>query len=572
MIEVELPDGRIIEFPAGTAPEVMRRVARQAAGATPQSAPEPQAAPTPRAAPVGFLGRMAQGAGDVFRGIEQAAIENMQPAGQNPIGRAMLANPNLRAVMESATPPPSPEEMRADIQRREADYQASRAAAGDTGFDWGRMAGSVVPSTAAALLLRNPATFSGAAGQGALIGAGMGAVAPATGELDEPERQRNALLGGALGAVGGAVGRVVGRAIAPRVDPNVRTLAQEGVELTPGQAIGGTARRMEERLVSVPLLGDSIRNAQERGIESFNRTVANRALQPLGARVPDDVPVGRDLINHVQQTISAAYDDAIARARPFAPDRQFADDLREMSREFLTPSNRRAFAEAVRDRVIPRMSAGPIDGATYQTIRSDLGRLARDYSGSADPAQRELGRAFGSLRDAMQGLLARTNPDIAPQLRSADRAYSMYLRMADAASRQGATEGVFTPTQLSAAVRAGDATLRRNAYARGDALLQDISDAARATMTPPVANSGTADRLMTAGLGGAIGSGVIPLPALLAGGAGAAAYSRPVSNAILAALLARRPAPIAAAGELISRPAVSVPLGNMLLSPPEPRP
>jgi len=54
---------------------------------------------------------------------------------------------------------------------------------------------------------------------------------------------------------------------------------------------------------------------------------------------------------------------------------------------------------------------------------------------------------------------------------------------------------VFTPNDLSNAVRQTDTSVRKGRYARGNALMQDLSDPASAVLPQKVPDSGTAGRL-----------------------------------------------------------------------------
>jgi hypothetical protein len=238
---------------------------------------------------------------------------------------------------------------------------------------------------------------------------------------------------------------------------------------------------------------------------------------------------------------------------------------------FLTPSAQQQFRNAIAQRILPRLQGDTIDPRTFQTVTSELGALARSYQGSSEPALRELADAFRGTREVFFDLLARRAPEAAQRIQAANNAYAGLTRMQAAAAMQGATNGIFTPAQLSQAVRQADTSLRRTAYARGDALLQELSDAGRAVLPQTVPDSGTAGRALTGLIvsGGASGmlNSPTPLAAFLAS---QALYSRPVNQAIVNTMLAPRPPVVAAAGEVTRRMAapVAVPLGAMLLSPP----
>jgi len=575
--EVTAPDGRRFEItaPDGMAPDVLAREVETALGVGRQPSRE-QGAPQP----IGVGERVAYGAGDVARGLQQLAAENrlpsMRPPEQSAVGRMLMRNPNVRAVMErgaAEVPLPTAENIRPELRAREEEYQARRAASGDTGFDLARMAGGIIPSAVATAALRAPVTLPGAAAQGGFLGSLFGAAMPALGDPETPERARAALSGAAFGAGGGAAGQVIGRAIAPRIDPNVRILRDAGVELTPGQAFGGAARTAEERLSGVPFIGGPIQSAQQRSTESFNTAVANRVLAPLNAAVPEDIKVGRDLVEHVSGAVSNAYKDIAGRVTPFGLDRQFATDIANVSQRFLTPDMEQALARSLQRDILSRIQnvGSRIDGDTYLNISETLGRNAREYLGSSVVKERELGRAFAAVREAFDDLLARTNPDLAAPVSAARQAYRSLVPMQAAAN--AAEGGVFTPAQFAAAVRGADTSTRKAAFSQGRANMQDLADAGVLAMGAAPGAAGALDRMAVGALGGAAATGGIPIDQIIAASlVGGGAYSRPLANALVSALTAQRPAAVQAAGDVITRSGapVSVPL-NMMYNFPEPQ-
>lgn len=540
---ITAPDGRrfTVNAPEGASPDEVAAYVRQQLGA-----PSPEVRqPARTAEPATTADSMMMGLGDPVHGGAQMLAHSL-PSGivrrvndaTAFVNRQPVIGPVTRAL---GMVPATPEGLDRQIAEREAGYQASREAAGDAGTDWGRMAGQFAASLPLARI-PGAATLPGAIAGGAATGAAGAALMPVTeGEGYWREKGNQAATGAAFGAAGGAAGRALGSLIAPRASPQAQLLAREGVELTPGQALGGAARRIEDKGRSLLFVGDQIAGAQERALHSFNRAVANRVLEPLGQRVNRTAEVGRPLVDDVATRIEDTYASAIARARPFGPDPQFSQDVQTLAQQFLTPNSRRAFEAAVRDGVMSRFANGRITPDQYQRVYSMLGQNARRYSGSSVAAERELGEAFGELREAFRDLLARQNPHIAPQLQAANAAYARLVRMEGAAGSQAATNGVFTPQQFSAAVKSGDRSTRRRAYSRGDALMQDLADAGRAVLPSTVPDSGTAGRLLMAGQGAAALanpglSAALTMPAVLA-------YTRPVANTITRTVL-RQPGPV----------------------------
>ena len=143
------------------------------------------------------------------------------------------------------------------------------------------------------------------------------------------------------------------------------------------------------------------------------------------------------------------------------------------------------------------------------------------------------------LKGGLRSLLSQQNPQHAKALDAANEAWANFTRVQGAAGMQGAKEGIFTPAQLSSAVRGQDRSLRHGAFAKGEALMQDLSDSGQKVLNSTVPDSGTPYR---AALGLAAGGGLAAVnPAALAGTIGASAlYTQPAQK-VIAALLTQRP-------------------------------
>lgn len=182
--------------------------------------------------------------------------------------------------------------------------------------------------------------------------------------------------------------------------------------------------------------------------------------------------------------------------------------------------------------------AGTASGERLKEIESELGRLVRGYS--KDPAfdNQQLGAALSEVQSSIRDSLVRANPSKAAELKKINEGYANYVRLRSAAGGVGATDGVFTPSQLSASVRANDKSVAHGDYARGRAFMQDLSDPARSALNSTYPDSGTVGRLLLGG--SALGAGAInPLiPGIL--GAASLPYMAG-GRQVSAALLARRP-------------------------------
>jgi hypothetical protein len=83
----------------------------------------------------------------------------------------------------------------------------------------------------------------------------------------------------ALGAAGKVVGKVIGGA---DVSPEVQTLKDAGVRTTAGQNAQGIAKSVEDKMTSLPIIGDLIQKRRFEGITDFNKAVYSRAVAPFG--------------------------------------------------------------------------------------------------------------------------------------------------------------------------------------------------------------------------------------------------------------------------------------------------
>lgn len=334
------------------------------------------------------------------------------------------------------------------------------------------------------------------------------------------------------------------RSIAAPVS-QARRLSRAGIDLTPGQMaaevpiIGPAIRALEEGASSIPVAGAAISGARQRGIENFNRVVIDRALEPLGVTVPENIPAGYPAVEFAQQALSRAYDDVLQDVQ-IVPDRTLYDGLGQAINDAVTNSGApggRRIAREVADRVFRYLgddAATPIDGQQFKALESEFTNLASNALSATDGGTRAVGRAYQAVNDTLRDALEAQNPGKSEALRRVNDAYSRMVRVETAAgsSASQAAEGVFSPTQLGAAV--GSQSGRR-ASARGDANMQELVGPARGILNSRLGDSGTATRgAVTALASGAAGTATVMNPAVaipvIVGVS--AAYSRPAQRAI----------------------------------------
>lgn len=583
---IQLEDGRIarVEVPDGTtAEQVMAFVKESAGGSAPDALPQqaPQTPATTEAPPVtsepppatnappGLAGAYKRTLGDASeweKGLSLSGVmrglTDLRDAGSQLIGRAGQAiTPTGSSVNDWFK---NQTQIVEDRNRKgEADYQAQRGPG--AGFDSGRLAGNVLAT----------APLGGGVGGGlarriagnAAQGAALSAVSQPVnvdaegGDSFWRQKAQQAALGGAGAVAAMPVTAALSRTVSPRAstNPNVQALLDEGVTLTPGQMGGGIVKRIEDASTSIPLLGDIVKNAQRGGIGDLNEVALNRVLEPLGEKLPKGM-TGREAVDFVKRRASGAYENLLPKMSAQV-DQQFVADTNKIIQNLqeVDPNIARQFGNTfqkkVVDRFVPNGQLSPVSGEMLKTIETDLGKVVAQYGG-AGGGPGMYGQAIADVQDALRALITRSNPQYASELSKANEAWRNWAVIRKAAGGQGATEGVFSPNQLSAAVRAADHSKDNGNFAAGRATMQDLSDAAKAVMPSSVPDSGTPLRMMVGGAG--LGGMGYLSPYLAAPGAAMASMYTPPGLALMKYLMARRPdwAPQAARGLLGATPAL----------------
>lgn len=439
------------------------------------------------------------------------------------------------------------------VRKREAGYQSARAASGREGMDWMRLLGNVASPVNIGLGAAAPAvnTMRGASAVGAGIGAVSGAMTPATGEDFAAEKMRQ--VGAGL-VVGGAasplVARLMSRFISPKAstNPELALLKSEGVRPTVGQSLGGWASSVEEKAMSLPVVGDAIRAARQRANEQFNTAAINRALAPIGGKTSG---AGHDAVAGAHVDLSRAFEAGKQALGNFQLDRQASAELMNLHQltRALPTKERRAFDAVwgyLDNEVTPN---GSLLADSFRRFDSKAGKDAAQFKGSMDAYQRQAGDAIEELQRIVLESAQRANPQASDALNAAKQGWANLVRVEGAATRAQNQGGVFTPAQLNMAIRSADKSVRKNAVAQGSALMQDLGSAGQSVLGARVPDSGTAGRLV---MGGTLLGGAHMIDPLMAAGViGSAGMYSPPAQALLRGLVS-------------SRPAIAKPVANLL--------
>jgi hypothetical protein len=516
----------------------------------------------PDAAPVSRMDKIGMGLADPIQGGAQL-LTKMLPDGVVKAGNT--ANNWLadKTGLVARLPEGGIDQQ---TQEREQAYQAQRSAAGESGFDGMRMLGNVASPVNLAIGggLPAAASLAGRMGLGAVGGAASSALSPVTDGDFASEKLKQIGVGGLAGGVTPALAAGVGRVISPKasLNPDVQLLKAAGVNPTVGQTLGGRANALEEKLQSLPIMGDAIASARGKALQQFNNAAINRAVDPVGGTVEG---VGQRAVAEAGDVLGRAYDDAIGTLKFVKFDDTFNADLKELKgmAKALTPPMRDKFNSTVRNIVGGRTtSGGTMLAETVKKADSELGQAASKFGRSSVASEQEYADAVRQLQALLRAQVARSSPEASKALKSADKGYANLVRVEGAAKAAKNAEGVFTPAQLNTAIQTADSSVRKRAVARGQALMQDLGTAGQNVLGNKVPNSGTADRMWLGA--GAVGAGAIN--PLIPGGllAGAAAYT-PWGQALLRGAVSSRPSSAKSIADLLEKSSPMLgPAGGLL--------
>ena len=518
----EMPDGKIgkFEVPEGTTPEQAQSLIAESLNpqqATPKPQSRMEAALEVLRNPVGVEGKtrvvgpmLMGGLGETIKGAG-AASQLLPESVISP-----ETSQNIINVGSAMTEGASKEFPKATGAGQIAAYLAPAM-----GMQKGINAIKSLPQ--ATNIIGKIPSYANAMGEQAVIGGGISALTTPT----EEGRGQSAAIGAGLGALGVPLMAGASRVLSPVMTPEVKKMISEKISMTPGQIMGGMLKSLEDKATSLPIVGEAINAARRKGIEDFNRAAYKRALEPISGEVP--LTTGREGVRSVKIQLEDAYDSLLPKLT-FKPDATLFDSLSSLKKNVagLKQEDALLVSNDVKDMIQSRMSdKGIIDGNTFKIVEEDLNKIIGDYKGSTG-SQATIGRAYQQALADIRESLGRSNPQFADELAKINTGYANYARIRAAGSRAGTSE-TFTPNQLSAAVRSADKSAGKGQTATGQALMQDLTDAAEKVLPSQIKDSGTAARLLAT-----------DLKSWLIGAATSAPYM-PGGRQLTQALLTQRP-------------------------------
>ena len=162
--------------------------------------------------------------------------------------------------------------------------------------------------------------FAAQAVGGAAQGAAVSLASPVTGTGDYWENKENQLKGGlAFGAAAPMLGNAITRIISPKTSDAYSNLASAGVNTTIGQRFGSVANSVEEKLQSIPLIGDFISKGRNNALNSYNVSTLNNVLSSVGRTVSQ---AGQEGVKQAGDIISNSYEKGKSLLGGFSIDSQ----------------------------------------------------------------------------------------------------------------------------------------------------------------------------------------------------------------------------------------------------------
>lgn len=536
MIEIELFDGTILEFPEGTPDDVINKVAMQETMAI--QGKEPKAdqsigqmlyenivgvgeADTPGEK----LGQYIRGAGAaVARGIADVPAIPANIAQLGALGvEKLLGMEEPSAVSRALESLPETRDVLSTLTGGESEYVAP-GTAGEYISTIGEFAGGVGPLSKTG---RAKEVAENMLRYGVLPGAASEAAGQATeGTVLEPYARTAAGLGAGLLAqkrmpVGGK----------SQTAELARTVEEGGVNLSAGQATRSDfIRRLEGKTQPTGGQLDQFTSSVMKMMGSSSKTADPKSLSQLG---DDIIKQMDDAVRGVKIKTQPAH----GAAAKFIGQRY----LERVPAGNLTPR-----IKGIADEIDALAKANqPVSLSQLKEWRMDIG----DLTIVDDIPTRNAAHALRNLIDKMtdEALRASGRAENIAKLKKARERYRNFVGLRDAATRAGAEAGDLSPAQLNQSMIRAQG---RTNYATGRTTdMADFTRGAAATMRPmPTVEAGGVRRLANAAplasaIGAATGVGALTANPLLAGAAGAVGAmapaaiqagvrSRPVQNVI----------------------------------------
>jgi hypothetical protein len=371
--EAELPDGTVLEFPDGTADEVIDRAVKSHLSQSPEivDLPRVQAERPNPTEGMGTFDRLAAGFGKSF----VDGYEGVKQLGTSAARMMAEANPAMYGVGVQRLRDTSTEQQAETAERRRLDEPLMDTGAGMTGNITGTLAQFLVPGMAARSTAIAPAllprTLLGNAAQGAVIGSAQPVAS-------EGERLKNAGFGLGGGFIGAAAPKVAGgayRALSGAVGRP--TLA--GAEKRAAQVIAAESSGLAGLSIPAPSK-----------VPGVQRTLAEESLDPGIARLERQMRGQTNTFQPIDTANNAARVKAI---EGFAGDPSTIAAAEKARRQTTLPLLGQAYTDKGVD--VGAIRKAVDDGIAQNATRPSVAAAIRDVKTALDAADDGVSSLYG---------------------------------------------------------------------------------------------------------------------------------------------------------------------------------
>ena len=409
-----------------------------------------------------------------------------------------------------------------------------------------------------------PAAVSGfrAALNTAGQGAGYGLMQPDTSNPSDPwaylkDKAGQAAIGAGTNLAMSVPSTLISKALSPQISDDARLLMKNGVNLTPGQILGGGWQSTENKATSIPLIGDMIKNAQRRSMGDFNVAALNKAapIDPVTEKIiPTFTSGGQNGVAQAQDYFNNGYGNILGQMTHM-PDKQFEQDVMDAyAKNRVGLNGISEFDGMLGQHYTPKFvnnenNVPVMSGDDIKAFQTQLRQSANSFNKSQDPIDQRVGDAYGDISQAFKNSLARQNdPALVGQLNDLDKQYAAFKQYQNASLMGAASkrEGMITPADYLSTMRSNaKSTGNTGTYSAGTGMNQDFGNAAQNVLGNTYPDSGTVGRAGLIGLAGlaptAYTHPLIAAGTAIAGGAATLPYTELGQKAAQAVLAAPRP-------------------------------
>lgn len=349
----------------------------------------------------------------------------------------------------------------------------------------------------------------------------------------EDNRLGESLSAGAGSILGDALIGAASRVAKPvwHLTKDAKLLADKGIYATPMSASGASLKAAEDKLMSIPGVGDILAAGRRAGVKDYNKYIIT---DTSGGPLPG-AGYGREAFDAALDRFNTRYDDALNGlhlnindpaiqssfnnvVRNNELDKQGLDTFNQTWNNFR--ANHAQGSMPITGVNTPGLSVqnpfGPptlIDGSGVQRLTQKFGERAKSFQQSKDPYHNQTGDAYSDAREELFNAVANQNIGNkgaagVQKLKDTNLDYARFSPVMSAGNRAAATrrDGVFSPAEgLGALKQHMERRGNGNMFLRGQGDNQDVHQAANNVLGSSYPDSGTAGRLAVTSL--ALGGG-----------------------------------------------------------------